>query len=230
MLFAVSAGFGQTLTGDQLRADATSVKVFQGAGPNPASIQSAVDQFRAALGGINNANAPGPLAGGRRDQLGRRRLDGYFAGRDAVRCVFEQPRQSLDDAGNRFRTGAAVGFGRLFCEPELRDHLSGVQPGQVIFAGRQQHYRHELFHSGYRRCHGGNDAGFGVVFTDVDLPDGSGPGDKRGNRKASTLVEYFAADGSLIYSGFAAASPGDGGLSFLGIVLDDDGGLRAFTL
>src|SRR6478672_11098800 len=67
MLFAVSAGFGQTLTGDQFRADATSVKVFQGAGPNPASIQSAVDQFRAALGGINNANAPGPLAGGRRE-------------------------------------------------------------------------------------------------------------------------------------------------------------------
>ena len=33
--------------------------------------------------------------------------------------------------------------------------------------------------------------------------------------------KYFAADGSLLFSSFVAASPGDGGLSFLGIVLDD---------
>jgi hypothetical protein len=30
--------------------------VFQVAGPNAASIQSSVDQFRAALGGVNNGN------------------------------------------------------------------------------------------------------------------------------------------------------------------------------
>ena len=35
------------------------------------------------------------------------------------------------------------------------------------------------------------------------------------------MVQYFAADGSLLFSSFVAASPGDGGLSFLGIVLDD---------
>src|SRR6266480_5715729 len=38
------------------------------------------------------------------------------------------------------------------------------------------------------------DGGFDVVFTDVDQPDGSGPGVKHGNRKASTLIEYFDAD------------------------------------
>ena len=41
--------------------------VFQAAGPNIASIQSMVDAFRAALGGINNGNVPGPLPGGRRE-------------------------------------------------------------------------------------------------------------------------------------------------------------------
>ena len=41
--------------------------VFQAAGPNPASIQSTVDQYRAALGAVNNGNAPGPLAEGRRE-------------------------------------------------------------------------------------------------------------------------------------------------------------------
>src|SRR5262249_19765837 len=37
--------------------------------------------------------------------------------------------------------------------------------------------------------------GFGVVFSDVDQPDGSGPGQKNGNRGASTIVEFFGADG-----------------------------------
>jgi hypothetical protein len=39
--------------------------VFQAAGPSAASIQSTVDQFRAALGAVNNANTPGQTSGRR---------------------------------------------------------------------------------------------------------------------------------------------------------------------
>jgi hypothetical protein len=63
--------------------------------------------------------------------------------------------------------------------------------------------------------------GFGAVFTDVDQPDGSGPSKKRGNRGASTLIEYFGADGNVLFSSFVPASPGDASLSFFGIVFDD---------
>jgi hypothetical protein len=63
--------------------------------------------------------------------------------------------------------------------------------------------------------------GFGAVFTDVDQPDGSGPGQKQGNRGASTLIEYFDADDQLLFSSFVPASPGDGSLSFFGIVFDE---------
>jgi hypothetical protein len=62
--------------------------------------------------------------------------------------------------------------------------------------------------------------GFAAVFSDVDQPDGSGPGNKRGNRGASTLVEYFGRDGSLLSSSFVPASPGDGSLSFFGVLFD----------
>ena len=41
--------------------------VFQAAGLSAASIQSTVDQFRAALGAVNNANTAGPLTSGRRE-------------------------------------------------------------------------------------------------------------------------------------------------------------------
>jgi hypothetical protein len=63
-------------------------------------------------------------------------------------------------------------------------------------------------------------SGFGAVFTDVDQPDGSGPGKKHGNRGASTLIEYFGPDGDLLFSSFVPASPGDGSLSFFGILFD----------
>jgi hypothetical protein len=58
--------------------------------------------------------------------------------------------------------------------------------------------------------------GFGAVFTDVDQPDGSGPSKKRGNREASTLIEYFGADNKVLFSSFVPASPGDASLSFFG--------------
>jgi len=63
--------------------------------------------------------------------------------------------------------------------------------------------------------------GFGAVFTDVDHPDGSGPAEKHGNRKASTLIEYFGTDGDLLFSSFVPASPGNASLSFFGIVFSD---------
>ena len=63
--------------------------------------------------------------------------------------------------------------------------------------------------------------GFAAVFTDVDQPDGSGPARKRGNRNASTLIEYYGTDGQLLFSSYVPASPGDGGFSFFGVVFPD---------
>jgi hypothetical protein len=58
-------------------------------------------------------------------------------------------------------------------------------------------------------------SGFGVVFTDVDLPDGGKP------HKASTLIEYFDRNGKRIFASFVPSSPGDASLSFIGIKFDD---------
>jgi hypothetical protein len=55
----------------------------------------------------------------------------------------------------------------------------------------------------------------------VDQPNGSGPGTKHGNRGASTLIEFFGADGQLLFSSFVPAAPGDGGFSFFGIKFND---------
>ena len=59
-------------------------------------------------------------------------------------------------------------------------------------------------------------SGFGAVFTDVDKPNGV-----RGGAAPSTKIEYFDAAGRRIFTGFVPAAPGDGGLSFFGVVFED---------
>jgi hypothetical protein len=61
--------------------------------------------------------------------------------------------------------------------------------------------------------------GFGVVFSDVDQPDG-GPGKLLG-RNPSTFVEYFDADGDRLYSAAVPASPGKASLSFFAVLFTD---------
>jgi PEP-CTERM motif len=50
-----------------IKLHADTITVRSAAGPDPASIQGTVDQFRADLGNPNNGNNPGPLPGGRRE-------------------------------------------------------------------------------------------------------------------------------------------------------------------
>ena len=115
------------------------------------------------------------------------------------------------------------GLAGLFNNPTYGTIFSTFSPCGLFSAGGRQHHRGDC-----SSCPAPTTTdmpatviGFGAVFTDVDQPDGSGPGMKRGNRKASTLMEYFDADGKLLFSSFVPASPGDGSLSFLGIVFDD---------
>jgi hypothetical protein len=49
--------------------------------------------------------------------------------------------------------------------------------------------------------------GFGAVFTDVDQPDGSGPGKKKGNRGPVLLDEYYDATNMLAVSFPASRAP-----------------------
>jgi hypothetical protein len=207
--------------------------VFQAAGPAVASIQGTVDEFRAALGDPNNGNATGPLASGRREI----NWDGGsitnqttavagnpFAGFQIIRGAlfttpdgtgFVQAPPAADPA--LFPPGGLAG---LFNNPTYGTIFSAFSPLRLFSTIGSNITDVHFFVPG-----GGNipatTTGFGAVFTDVDQPDGSGPGKKRGNRGASTLIEYFGADGELLFSSFVPASPGDGSLSFFGIVFDD---------
>ena len=203
-------------------------KVFQAAGPTAASIQSTVDAYRAALGDPNNASNPGPLASGRREI----NWDGG-GGVDATTAPVTPFNVFLNTRGSQFTTpgtglsqappsgGPQGGLAGLFGNPTYGTIFSTFSPLR-LFAPVGSNITEAFFFVPGTNA-GANPAtvsGFGAVFTDVDQPDGSGPGKKQGNRGASTLIEYFGLDGDLLFSSFVPASPGDGSLSFFGILFD----------
>jgi hypothetical protein len=213
---------------DNTTRDFVAPSVFQAAGPNAVSIQSTVDAFRAALGNPNNGNA-GPLDTGHREI----NWDGAGGADTSTSPPVTPFNVFLNTRGSQFITpgigltqapasggpqgGLAVLFNNLSYGTIFKpfSNLRLFTPvGSNITDGL-------FFRPGSNGSISATVTGFGAVFTDVDQPDGSGPGEKRGNRGASTLIEFFGVNGELLFSSFVPAAPGDGSLSFFGVKFDD---------
>jgi len=202
--------------------------VFQAAGPTADSIQGSVDEFRAALGEPNNGNAPGPLATGRREI----NWDGGGAN-DTTTAPVTPFNNFLNTRGAQFTTpgtglsqappsgGPQGGLAGLFNNPTYATTFSTFSPLRLFTPVGSNITDALFFVPGTNGDVPATIRGFGAAFTDVDQPDGSGPGKKQGNRGASTLIEYFGPHGELLFSSFVPASPGDGSLSFFGILFGD---------
>jgi hypothetical protein len=177
--------------------------IRQAAGANPAAIQAAVDQFRADLGGINNANTAGSQNGGRRE------INWDGGGNAANAVPIAQPMTTFANRGAVFTTP-----GRAFEQsgqplPEFGD-LNPTYPDQFQFFSTPRLFT--ALNSNVLDSHffvPGNTSisaavpGFGVVFTDVETA-------------TSTKMEFYAPDGSFLGEWFAPAST-SGSLSFLGV-------------
>ncbi len=213
---------------DNTTRDFVPPTVFQAAGPNIASIQSSVDAFRAALGNPNNGNAQGPLSTGRREI----NWDGGGAN-DTTTDPVTPFNVFLNTRGGQFTTpgtglsqappsgGPQGGLAALFNNASYGTIFKAFSPLR-LFTPVGSNITDALFV--VPGSNGNTPAtvrGFGSVFTDVDQPDGSGPGEKHGNRGASTLMEFFGANGELLFSSFVPAAPGDGSLSFFGVIYND---------
>jgi hypothetical protein len=214
---------------DKKSKDLLSPTVFQAAGPTVSSIQGTVEEFRVALGEPNNINNPGPL------QTGRREINWDGGGNVDITTPPVTPFEVfLNTRGARFTTpgiglsqappagGPQGGIAGLFNNSTYGDIFSTFSPLRLFTPVGSNITEALFFLPGSNGAVPATVSGFGAVFTDVDEPNGIGPRQKRGNpRGASTLMEYFDRDGKLIFSGFVPASPGDGSLSFFGILFDD---------
>jgi len=197
--------------------------VFQAAGTSAASIQSTVDQFRAALGLTNNGNNPGQPGGHREINWdGGSPTNAATSLSGTPLTAFLNTRgANITTRGSGFVQAPASGLADTFGNSSYATIFHAFSPLRLFSPIGSNVTVVEFAVPGSNGNTPATTTGFGVVFTDVDSPDGSRPDDRTGNRHASTVIEYFGTHGELLFKSSAPASPGDGNLSFLGIVFDD---------
>ena len=195
--------------------------VFQAAGPNIASIQGTVDQYRLAIGGVNNGNAPGPLA------TGRREINWDGGGSTATSpgptpfLVFLNTRGAfIETPGSGFVQAPLDGLVTTFGNPSYATIFQPFSPVRLFSPIGSRITEVTFFIPGTAGGTGATTRGFGAIFTDVDKPTGDAS-PRRVDTRGSTLIRYLDVDGKLLYSTHVAASPGDASLSFLGVLFDD---------
>ena len=201
--------------------------VFQAAGPNSASIQSTVNAYRAELGNPDNKNS-GSLGTGHREI----NWDGG-GGVDITTAPVTPFNTFLNTRGSQFTTpgiglsqappsgGPQGGLAALFNNASYGSIFKTFSALRLFTPVGSNITDAFFFLPGSNGNTPATVTGFGAVFTDVDQPDGSGPGQKHGNRGASTLMEFFGVNGELLFSSYVPAAPGDGNLSFFGIKFND---------
>ena len=198
--------------------------VFQAAGPDATSIQSAVDAFRTALG-PNHGNNPGPLQKGRREI----NWDGGNPNILDTTAPVNPFLVFLNTRGSQFKTpglglsqapasgGPQGGLVVLFSNPTYATIFRPFSLSRLFTPVGSNITEASFSIPGTNGTAPSAVRGFGAVFTGVDQPDGA----NGGRKQASTLIRYFDKDNKLIFTGFVPASPGDGSLSFFGIKFDD---------
>ena len=172
----------------------------------PGTVQAVVDQFRADLG-PNNGVVAGSQTGGRReinwDGGGPDAIfDGNLMTRFAARGAF------FRTSGTGFETsaasGASVSFGDI--NPSYGSLFAPFSQPK-IFVARNTNEMDIFFNVPGDVSVPAGVTGFGAVFTDVD----SG---------TSTVLQFFAPDGALLFERAVPAATGDETLSFLGVFFD----------
>jgi hypothetical protein len=199
--------------------DSVTPVVFQAAGPDAASIRGLIDQFRTALGGVDNLNVPGPL------ESGRREINWDGGGSTATAIVPTPFTGFLNNRGALFTTPGSgfvqapvEGLADTFGNPAFATGFQAFSPVRLFSAIESNVTHVEFFIPG-----GGDIAatttGFGAVFADVDQPNGQPY--THGSKDASTFVFFYDRKGRLIYRSAVPPSPGDASLSFFGAVFPD---------
>ncbi|HEY3394224.1 MAG TPA: PEP-CTERM sorting domain-containing protein [Lacipirellulaceae bacterium] len=175
------------------------------------SIQSKVDSFRAALGGPNNGNNPGPLASGRRE------INWDGGGATTATVSGSVLSAFTNTRGSTFTTeGERAGFlqtpltdpALTIINPNYATTFSAFSPQRIFTPTGSNITDVTFFVPGSNGAIPATVGGFGAVFSDVDLPN-------------VTRLEFFDASKVQIFS--VNVLPGmttDGSLSFLGAVGD----------
>ncbi len=182
--------------------------IFSASGPNAASIQTQVDAFRAQIGGANNGNTPGPLAGGRREI--------NWDGGGAVTATSSgTPFTGFQNNRGALFTTPGTGFLQTplnapeftAINPTYSTAFNFFSPVRIFTALGSNLLDVTFSIPGTNGATPATVSAFGVVFSDVDLAN-------------TTSLEFFDASNASLGIFFAPAFAGTATFSFLGVSFD----------
>jgi hypothetical protein len=182
------------------RPAAATFIVFSASGADAAAIQSTVDAFRTAIGGVNNGNATGPLASGRREI-------NWDGGNPALTtpAIAGTPFNGFQMTRGALFTTPGTGFEQSpfnDVNPTYATTFKTFSPSR-LFAPLGSTITDTTF---FVPGGGGVPAAvgaFGAVFTDVDLAN-------------TSSIQLFDLSGASL--GTFVIPTADGGLSFVGVL------------
>jgi hypothetical protein len=188
--------------------------IFSASGPNAASITPTVDAFRAALGGINNGNNAGPLPTGRReinwDGGGPPVINGTAPVTPFI--VFQDSRGATFATSGTGLTQAAAAGGLLSLDlinPQYATLFAPFSANRLFTPLGANDTLGVFSIPGTGGAVPAGVAGFGAVFSDVDLP--------------GTTIGFFTVGGTTFFP--VPALAGNQTFSFLGAIAGPGDGL-----
>jgi len=180
--------------------------IREASGQTPASIQAAVDQFRADLG-PNNGVIAGSQPGGRRE------INWDGGGAAAPPTIDPSPLTRFAARGATFVT-PGTGFETSGAPLAEFGEINGIYPAIFapfspprLFIALNSNVMDVLFNVPGNAAVPAGVTGFGAVFTDVDSA-------------TSTTLQFFAPDGALLLERAVPAATGNETQSFLGVSFD----------
>ena len=126
----------------------------------------------------------------------------------------------METPGSGFVQAPASGIADTFLNPSLATNFQAFSPVR-LFAPLDSTVTDVTFFVPGAGNVPAMTSGFGVVFADVDSPDGGGPGVRQSKSVGSSVIAYYDADANLLYKSAIPSSPGTATLSFFGIVFPE---------
>jgi len=184
--------------------------VHSGSATDAAGLLSVVNAFRADLGDPSNGNAPGPLGSGRREI----NWDGGGAATTPAGTPFagfQNIRGELfTTSGTGFVQAPPSGMATTFGNASYASIFQPFSPQRLFSPIGSNVTDVTFFIPGSGGATPAGVKGFGVVFADVDLA-------------GETTLDLFNQHGDLITT--LSAPVQDGGLSFIGLTLEEEYGV-----
>jgi hypothetical protein len=189
--------------------EASATVIFSASGPNAASIQATVDNYKTALGNPNNNNNPGPLPSGRREINWDGGGPPVINGTAPVTpfTTFQNTRGATFTTPGNGLTQAAVTGGTLSLDTINATYADLFAPFSAnrLFAPIGSNVTLGTFSiPGTGGAVAAGVRGFGAVFSDVDL-------------EGDTTIQYFDVNGTSLGVFDVPATTGNKTFSFFGI-------------